>query len=75
MNNLTEKQLNDQIDDQLVELSNLNRSLRRAEDLTTKQYTANRMYNRITTLRIRVDNLLTGIQENVKDGDKQCNVD
>lgn len=70
MNNLTETQLNNQIDDQLVELSNLNRSLRKADDLTTKQYTANRMYNKITTLRIRVDNLLTGIQENVKDGDK-----
>lgn len=70
MNNLTETQLNNQIDDQLVELSNLNRSLRRTDDLTTKQYTANRMYNKITTLRIRVDNLLTGIQENVKDGDK-----
>lgn len=70
MNNLTETQLNNQIDDQLVELSNLNRSLRKADDLTTKQYTANRMYNKITTLRIRVDNLLTGIQENIKDGDK-----
>lgn len=70
MNNLTETQLNNQIDDQLVELSNLNRSLRRADDLTTKQYTANRMYNKITTLRIRVDNLLTGIQENIKDGGK-----
>lgn len=70
MQQLTENQLTNQIDDQLVELSNLNSSLKKATELTTKQYIAARMYNKITTLRIRVSNLQTGIQEEVKEGDK-----
>ena len=71
MHQLTENQLTNQIDDQLVELSNLNSSLKRTTELATKQYIAARMYNKITSLRIRVDNLQTGIQEErAKEGDK-----
>lgn len=66
MNELTESQLLNQLDDQIVEMGNLVRSYRRADSLEVKQYIAARMMTRSTQFNVRSGHLGTHIAEQAR---------
>ncbi|MCH3922360.1 hypothetical protein [Limosilactobacillus sp.] len=63
MNELTESQLLNQLDDQIVEMSNFIHSYRQADTLEVKQFIVGKMMTRSTEFNVRAGHLGTGIAE------------